>query len=255
MRRTRRRKPAVQWMPGFRAEQVGETAEGSDPGGVQGSLNLEPSGEVIYDAFGLTWDWSKDVNDANDPIASIPQYSLKDIVGGNEWRLRRLVGKFFCWGSSDETDDPATFQSLVDVALGFIVCKTYDDGAPTTAFEEVNPLALESFDDPWIWRRRWVLNPYGIPPFASSLDTRGTYGFAGVPNSTAGYGSAVDGPHIDQKTARRIHRNERLFAVIAARQFSNYEGSAACRIDYLLDYRLLGSVLSTSSGNRRNASR
>jgi len=257
-RSRRRRRPLVQWFPGFRAEQVGETPQGTDPGGVQGGLNLEPSGEVIYDAFPLTWDASKDINDQGDPSVSIQEASLKDLVGGNEWRLRRIVGKFFVGATSDEIDDPAAFQSLVDVSLGFIVVKTIDDGAPTTIFDEVNPMSIEGYDDPWIWRRRWLLNPYGPGAFINSggaLDTRGSYGYINFPQTNAGYGSIQDGPHIDQKTARRIHRQERLFAIIAARQFSNFLGSGACRIDYLLDYRLLGSIIASSVGNRRNASR
>jgi len=243
-------------MPGFRAEQVGEDPSTADPGGVQGTLLLSPTGTVIYDAFGLTWDYSQDVNNQEDPVASIPHSSLLDLLSGNEWRLRRIVGKFFCGASSDEIDDPAASTSLVDVALGFMVCNTDDDGAPTANFNEVNPLGLEGYDDPWIWRRRWVLNPYGNSRSLDfNNDLRSIYGHLLFPNTTANYGSAVDGPHIDQKTARRIHRHQRLFAIIAARQWSNFVNSGECRIDYLLDYRLLGSIAARATGNRGYASR
>lgn len=260
-RRTRRRKPRVNWLPGF-SLQAGETASGTDPAGVEGTLVVDPAngGVIQWDAFPLTYDEPNDPADRNASATNQP--TLLDYVGSTEYRLRRIVGKFFCFGSADESDDPPVLNGLLDVALGFIVSKTYDDGAPLTDFNEVNPLCRESYDDPWIWRRRWVLNPFfntaatglaGIGSF-NSIDN---FLYARFPNSTPGYSSAVDGPHIDQKTARIIHRHERLFAVVAVRPWSNYDGTALgeMQIDYLLDYRLLASLKPGSSGNRHNASR
>jgi len=245
------------WLPTQRIEYA-EGPSFDDAAGVQGTLQLNDNGSVVYDAFPVTHDQSKDnayFDEAVDPAVARP--TLHDLVSGNEWRLRRIVGKFFAHGASDELDDPPDFDALVDVAAGFIVCKTDDDGQSNTNFTECNPLAVASMNDPWIWRRRWVLNPFGssqaIDPFS---DNRNLFWRAAYPNSTAGYGSAVDGPHIDQKTARVIHQSERLFCVIAARGWSNiYAGFAAMSLHYLLDYRLLGSLRASAVGNRRNASR
>jgi len=258
-RRTRRRRSRVLWLPTF-GIQAGEDPTQADPSGVWGQLAVPGDGSVIYDAFPLTYDYSQSAYNVTEGVDQQPyEVGLIDITSGNEWFLKRIVGKFFGGATSDEVDSPAAFHGLLDVALGFIVCKTDDDGNPTTNFATTNPLARSSMNDPWIWRRRWLMNPFtsgfigGNP--GGTVDTRDTYGFLSFPSTTAGFGSAVDGPHIDQKTARRIHREERLFGVVAACSFSNFTDTQAMQLDYLLDYRLLGTIAPRSAGNRGNTSR
>lgn len=241
---------------------VPETEGGSNAAGVEFSLaipgGLSPSGAIHWDATGLTFDTTEDSETAQ---AETRHKTLQDIVTGNEWRLRRIVGKFFC--AVGATYAGTTSIPLADVALGFIVSKTYDDGEPLTDFDEVNPLAQVSMEDPWIWRRRWLLGPSG-DNYSTWTNYEGTsadnrlYGPAmGFPPNNVAYGSVQDGPHIDAKTARVIHRSERLFVVLAARQFNWSAGvdQADMRVTGLLDYRLLGSLRSSSYGNRGNASR
>jgi len=255
-RTRRRRKPRVIWMPTY-----GGLNPDSDPttaySGIRGVLNYDTE-EVFYDAFPLTFDYSFDaVNEQQAAAVGYPQ-SLQDIVSGNEWKLRRIVGKIILWVQGDETDSPVVQAALCDCAVGFIVCNTYDDGAPTTDFNEVNPLAQESSEDPWIWRRRWMLNPYGNPtPIGSDVSNLGLWAYSGLPQSNVSYGSVADGPHIDQKTSRRIHRQQRLFCVVAARPHMPSISSdfAAHSLNYFLDYRLLGSLAPRSAGNRGNAAR
>jgi len=253
----RRRKPRVVWLPVFGQGHV-EGATVDDCPGITGRLNFD-SPAVVFDAFPITFDqgnydpsWVQEQALVN---AFVPNVS--DLTQGNEYRLRRIVGKFFCAASSDELDDPPAFAAAVDCALGFIICRTDDDGAPTTDFEQVNPLAQGSMNDPWIWRRRWVLNPFGNTRIADpNISTLNFPPYWDFPNSTAGYGSVQDGPHIDQKTARIIRKEERLFAVVAARGwFPTGSITNGLSIDYLLDYRILASMRSTTAGNRRNASR
>jgi len=261
-RRTRRRRPSVQWLPTLGLSVGSSIGQYARPGGVEGTLQttglVTDTNQVIWDAFSLTYDYSFESTAV--VLTSVdPEYqpSLQDLVSGNEYRLRRIVGKFFAHASSDELDSPAVQGAIVHAGLGFIISKTYDDGSPSTDFNEVNPLANNSTEDPWIWRRHWMLSPYGTYGFDNASDLRGNYAVANYPKNTAGYGSAVDGPHIDQKTARRIHRSERLFAVVAIREWKGDEGSACAplRLDYCLDYRLLGSLMKGSAGNKRNASR
>jgi len=258
-RRTRRRKPRVVWLPtfGHATSAFGEVVGGA--AGISGQLNFDTD-EVIYDAFPVTFDQSVDPAQAQaqQPVGGIYVPNLQDLVSGNEYRLRRIVGKIFIGVTSDETDDPAQQSALADVAVGFIVARTDDDGAPTTDFTEVNPLQHQSMEDPWIWRRRWILNPYGNVRQAdlanNALDLPG---FHMYPSTNAGYGSASDGPHIDQKTARVIHHQERLYCIVAVRQWTwgGDQQNAGMQLSYLLDYRLLASLRPGSSGNRRNASR
>lgn len=232
--------------------------------GIQLELNLiqddPPEDGVVWDAFPLTFDVSEEaVNAQSDP----DKRTLRDIVQGNEWRLRRLVGKAFV--SVSHGVQGSTLSPIMDVALGFMVCNTYDDGAPTTDFNEVNPLAQNSMEDPWFWRRRWLLHPYGhIWPGLINQpanETRGLPQYAGFPSNNVMYGSVADGPHIDAKTARVIHRSERLFGVLAARRYFQDTGTNPetpiqdTTVDLLLDYRLLGSLRGSSYGNRGNAAR
>jgi len=261
-RTRRRRKPLVQWLPTQHTSVGAGVADAAAPGGVQGQLGnsglTADFGEIIYDAFPLTFD-SSIQSIAVLSTASEPEQNptLADIVGGNEYRLRRIVGKFHAFARQDETDSPSVNGSIVRCGLGFIVCNTYDDGTPLTDFTEVNPLAANSMEDPWIWRRTWMLNPAGDFTFNVSDDLRNNLSASNMPVSTAGYGSAVDGPHIDQKTARRITRGQRLFAVVACTQWrlDSLNPYADTQVTYFLDYRLLGSIHKAAAGNRRRASR
>lgn len=258
-RRLKRRKPRVAWLPVFGAQPISEGVSNPWPG-IEVELEIDDTvldDDVVWDAFPLTFDTTQDAVSAQEDTNN--QRTLRDIVEGNEWRLRRIVGKAFVGASHGVTGDAHT--TLIDCALGFIVCKTYDDGAPVTDFNEVNPLAQDSMEDPWIWRRRWVLNPYfnemqnqgGI----LDTDTRNTPAFWGFPQDTTRYGSVADGPHIDAKTARVIHRSERLYGVFAMRRWARDRGLdwSTVKARLLLDYRILGSLRGSSYGNRGNTSR
>lgn len=246
-------------MPTFGGADIAEHDAAPWPG-LEVELTIDsgvPEDGVIWDAFPLTFDVSEDAVSAQ---ADPDKRSLRDIVQGNEWRLRRLVGKAFIstfGGVQGSTAFPA-----IDVALGFIVSRTFDDGAPATDFNEVNPLSQDSMEDPWFWRRRWLLHPLGeygnrALQNQTTLDTTNDPRWWGFPTSNVSYGSVADGPHIDAKTARVIHRSERLYGVLACRRY--YAGGAVPLNDVgvrlLLDYRMVGSLRGASYGNRGYTSR
>jgi len=253
-------------MPTFGAAPLDDPEWTTNPWpGIAIELNLiqddPPEDGVVWDAFPLTFDVSEEAVQAqSDP----DKRTLRDIVQGNEWRLRRIVGKAFI--STAHGVQGATISPAMDIALGFIVVNTYDDGAPTTDFNEVNPLAQNSMEDPWIWRRRWVLHPYGVQGSAgflnpNSIDTRNSPNEWGFPRSNVQCGSVADGPHIDAKTARVIHRSERLYGVLAARRYMGdwdwtpEQQTQDMHVQMLLDYRIVGSLRGSSYGNRGNAAR
>jgi len=254
----RRKRPRVAWMPTFGLAPEPELAVDPAPG-----INVEitiqslanPGESVVWDAFPLTFDETEDSETAQ---ADPAKRTLRDIVQGNEWRLRRIVGKAFVLAANDTALGSDT-GSIVEAALGFIVVKTYDDGTPTTDFNECNPLSQDSMEDPWIWRRVWMLNPYGNNrDISTSGGTSITPWAWNFPQTNVWYGSVADGPHIDAKTARVIHRQERLFGVLAARRAyfgvdPTFEQEHTVRMH--LDYRLLGSLRGSAYGNRGNTSR
>lgn len=258
MRRSRKRRPRVAWFPTFGAVPLAEATSGP-AAGVEQQFEVDtfvPNGDVVWDATALTFDVSEGSAQAqSDPNAK----TLRDIIQGNEWRLRRIVGKAFIHAT--QGTQGASGGTLADVALGFIVVKTDDDGGPTTDFGVVNPLVQDSMEDPWIWRRRWLLQPAGqhFPTVPNTGDLRNNYNYIQYPSTTAGYGSVMDGPHIDAKIGRRIHRSERLYSVLAARKWNPNIGTGTPIVDFrvtcLLDYRILGSLGGSSYGNRGNTSR
>jgi len=231
--------------------------------GIYSRIPIAGDGHIRWDVTSVTFDDTK-----SQQFVTQDEYSLHDMVGGNAWRLRRIVGKLWAhWyrQPSEEGKQPP----LIDYAAGFIVGKSDDEGSATADFDEVNPLAQEGSDDPWIWRRRWLLStgPEKAQPSVSNYNTFSTnqvnvedyYDMMAYPSSTAYYGSVADGPHIDQKTARVIDRQERLLFVQAARyrslggELTTY--AAPGELISFLDYRLVGSIRSSAPGNRRNASR
>jgi len=251
-RTRRRRRPLVQWLPVF-GDGGNETNEAAIGIRTTIALSGDPA-ETRVDAVGLTFDYTDSAETAQ--AAGDDNRTLRDLVSGSAYRLRRVVGKLFAGWDNNSGDGIANRPDVVDYAAGFIVVKTDDNGNPYTDFEEVHPLSQDSADDPWIWRRRWFLGTLAPGDTAGGLPGK-VFG-SGFPTATAGYHSVADGPHVDQKTARVIGRQERLFFVQAARVMrivGSGSFSAPGSIDSYLDYRLLGSLMSTTTGNRRNASR
>jgi len=249
----RRRKPLVQWLPVF-GEGGNENNEAAP--GIRSELILSGNpDETRIDAVGLTFDYTDSAETAQ--AAGDDNRTLRDLVSGSAYRLRRIVGKCFASWYNNTGSDDANWPSAIDYAAGFMVVRTDDNGNPYTDFEEVHPLSQDSAEDPWIWRRRWILSTFRGFTSSSVAVPRIHWGM-GFPNSTADYGSVADGPHIDQKTARVVGRQERLFFIQAARILDPLEQGSVPNPGGLvtyLDYRLLGSLMSTTTGNRRNASR
>jgi len=253
-RRFSRRKPKVLWLPVVGNDNSDIPEQENWVNGPAGVLSIPHTGAIIFDAVPVTFDYS----DAPSTEQGTFDRSLQDLASGNNYRLRRIVGKIHagCYpGANTNTQFP-----LTEVAAGFIVNRTDDSGNLVIASllepQACSPLAQDASQDPWIWRRKWMLAPE-LGPLAVDAPTDSiVYGSwtQGFPSSTAGFGSVADGPHIDQKTARVIANQERLFFWIAARvRFDNPSGQSS-NIQWALDVRILAS-LRTAQGNRRNASR
>lgn len=262
MARFKRRKPRVVWLP-VHGRDFSDEPEGSNFGNGIGGLDLVPTdGTIFSDIQAVTFDYS----DSSSNEEATEFRSLQDLTQGNAYRLRRLVGKFHA--AAVLTGSGGTSVPTLDIAAGFIINRTDADGnvlaGPTTISGDVQrgPLAQDGAEDPWIWRRRWILSPiprivqYGDNNLIANIQTlAGLTTAQGVfPQTTAEYGSVQDGPHIDQKTARVISTEERLMFWVQARCTNASETHSQVELNWQLDLRILAS-LRTNIGNRRNASR
>jgi len=253
-----RRKPRVLWLPVHGRDFATEAEENHSGNGFGGLLNVGNEGELTHEVAECTFDYS----DSASGEEGTDFRSLQDLASGNNYRLRRIVGKFFA-GCESNTAGGATLVPQVDVAAGFIVNRTDDSGnilIPNFLVDpgglSRGPLHQDTAEDPWIWRRRWILSGVASnwAESRSNIQTA-TGGRAVFPQTTAHYGSVQDGGHIDQKTARVIGRQERLFFWIQARCCNPDPTTDAAVINWAVDLRLLASLRPAGVGNRRNASR
>lgn len=192
---------------------------------------------------------------------------------GQEYVIERIVGKLFltCQGPAD--DPPGTiFPKSLLVGAGFFVARASDadaGGGPNTPIgsatltervENYSPLSEDAIREPWMWRRVWILNTQRRPVIANGLGsifgptlniTAGT-GLAvtgGAPTTNIEYGSALDGPHFDIKSVRRVGNDERLYFVIAGRTldattpgFEQPNTVGPNMLTGLVDFRVLGQL-------------
>lgn len=173
--------------------------------------------------------------------------SLADIEQSG-YRLRRIVGKLHFFVQQNVEDANAATIALV--TAGFIIRRTDLLGASLAsqigaAATLINPANLANIQDPWIWRRSWLLaNKLGLDPSISV-----------VPGSNADYGGGnLDGAHVDAKTARIVGPEERLFLSVVVEGVNGVSQGAPMAVALIGDLRVLVSMRS-QVGNRRNASR
>lgn len=163
---------------------------------------------------------------------NVDQFTLADFVQGQDYLLQRVVGKVWMNVASN-TASSGLRQAIGCMALA--VLPTGSTGTPSLPAEEYNPLFAQNAQQPWIWRRTWILDAVGKWDGASSGNP------LGYPNSTAYYGSVADGGHLDSKIRRRIVREHRLF-MIAAFSATEAAGEGTGTVNYGFDLRILGQM-------------
>lgn len=239
----RRKTSKVVWLPQDNINSIGGVGSTNvyqlfalNPVGVAGSI---ASGEIP-----LVID--------NPPLATTAGATLADI-NSSGYRLRRIVGKIWI----DQQQLAEDLPSDIIVTAGIIVRRVDPATGASLAFlsgsaEILSPSEIENTSDPWVWRRTWRVNNL----LATVNDPLGNQDAESLLTNNYGHGpSAVDGPHVDQKTARIIGPEERLFLTASAMIF-NFGGMVAISATtfVMCNLRILGSMR-TMVGNRRNASR
>lgn len=232
------RKPRVVWFPQTNANSVGISPR-----------DISVFQNFTVDVNGLAGDFAVGeiplvIDGEGDPLAAAN--TLSDIENSG-YRLRRVVGKI--WVSIGTSDEDTPVE--VVVTAGIIVRRTNEQTGASYALETANgellsPGQIRNAGDPWVWRRSWRLG-----------NNRATTASPDFPflAETNEFFSALDGPHVDQKTARIIGPEERLFLDVSSTIIVAGGNPALTLSAFVLtDLRVLGSMR-TSSGNRRNASR
>lgn len=231
----RRNKPRVVWLP--------PTNNFSVTGGrscwhiVSANITLPSVGNV--DAIEVPI-----VQDGLNSSPLDPASSLADIENSG-YRLRRIVGKLYVFIAQT-----AGAAQTFGVTAGLIVRRTNQNtggslAASQPTIDPVDPADIDNSMDPWIWRRSWLLANNGLSPLT---------GFADIPSQNFGaqYPGPLEGPHIDQKTARIVGPEERLFLDVSSTLITGDATDTSLVLIY--EMRVLASMR-TSVGNRRNASR
>lgn len=161
----------------------------------------------------ITQDYSANAGTAGGLLIA-EQPSLRDYVEGNDYILKRLVGNCLvvATGPNPQTPifSPANQWTHVQVSAGFFVARAGDADVtlPDLTFDEIDSLNGANIQNPWIWRRTWILsNPanqfvYGTTPSLS------TFAYSTYTNAAFAQGSDH---HFDTKSRRRIRREERLW--------------------------------------------
>lgn len=247
----RRKSPRVVWLPQTNANSLGGlTVYQGD------TLSSGPlTGNTAFSEIPLVLDA------AQSPVFTIDS-SLADL-NNSGYRLRRIVGKI--WVICGQSDPGAFVDSPVNgiCTVGIMVRKADTaTGASLGALADPvgnanSPALIENTSDPWVWRRSWFLgNEYAfdnvLSQGAEGVVTRDPQAATNFLNYAGGN---ADGPHVDQKTARIVGLEERLFltwSVTTVTQSANAGGQLNWAL--FTDLRVLGS-LKTNVGNRRNASR
>jgi len=257
MFKRRRRRARVAWLPIIGESHNDTAAVQGDPSRLFGinrntiiqAPQLAPaaSGRAVQVSEFVTFDDTHSVLNL-EYDENYSGSSLKDLTAGNEYKLRRIIGKVHAtWYQAS-----GEYQfGGIEFAAGLMVRRLSDNVAVNELDSEIHPLQGTTAEDPWIWRRKWILGEESSVNFPYSY----------YPRTTAGYGSVQDGPHLDQKTSRVIKREERLVMHFAARAINHpagaltFIGTNGFNVHINWEVRLLGSLRASTYGNRGRASR
>lgn len=244
----RRRRTKYQWLPNIGQAGVNNQTE-EDSAFISAVFNgaISDGGQTNLLIAPLIHDTPKEGATDSGVIGTPLAYLI-----GNDYILRRIVGK--CFISQGQRSTEAVNTSVIHT-VGIFIARADDENVGTgtngpvgssalvTALQDYGPQHLDVIREPWIWRRSWILSVTSANP-AVTIPPQ-PLGDERYPGTTAGYGSVLDGPHIDAKTVRRVGQDNRLFVAWQARTFPiNIGGDVNENHSALmtLDLRLLGRL-------------
>lgn len=255
--RRRRRKPVVKWLynPGTAINQSGIVIPNADvldnPASIELSFATTVGVPTTISAPMVVDQPSSEAFSGG--ALSVFQENTLTLSNDLGYRLRRIVGDLFIGAVAENGQVQGDLcVPGVLVELGFIIRRVDSDGQPAADGQDQDVGAIQNNSDPWIWRRNYVLGVEGA--FIAPTDRPAAI-LANFPTNNADYGQSRT--QIDQKTARRVGPEERLFFDLTVWNLPFATATVWNKVPIIycmFDYRVLAS-LSLTAGNRRNASR
>jgi len=161
--------------------------------------------------------------------ASTTGVTLRDVVQGQEWMCERVVGKV--WGNMSQSNEAGATRIIMCAALA--VLPVNDDGSQSLVPAESDPLNADNAQQPWLWRRTWVL-------YQNDLVNSFFTGPTAISNVAGGN---ADAGHLDTKgTKRRIRRDQRLYIVYSAVTLAGTNAGDPADITFGYDLRIVGGM-------------
>lgn len=183
--------------------------------------------------------------------------------------LRRILGTLYLGVTADQAG-AGSAPAAVMVNAGIILRKTDAKNGlslatsdPANAVGNVDVANLENNEDPWLWRKDWVLTPInnllaaGTSTLLPVPDPGDTFSFHAnaLPRTNMFFTGAHSTPTIDVKSRRRVAQEERMFLDVSFTDLAPIPQSGHSVEAWMVcNYRAYASIF-TMSGNRRNSAR
>lgn len=218
----RKRKTKYTWLPPQGTSQESGAAVGTIRSNF---IDLNSAGNPVVGCIPCIFD---EPQDQPYPAGTEPLVNLL----GNEYFLRRIVGKVFVNLDINQegtgTGAVSGYPAVIATAGFFVArCDPANLNQPiefTTQSNVYDPQAQITQREPWIWRRSWLLagGDLGLGLAFADKDHLNAFNqtlFTAFPSSNIRYPGVLDGPHVDAKTARRVRQHERLFFGFSAQTY------------------------------------
>lgn len=250
----RGRKPRVVWLPPVGQQINSAITPAEQYGGgffigvVQLGANHNPTIE-----FPLVLDGP----DPTGNTGTLIDWQKQSLTEAQEigYRLRRVCGKLHVGVGPNLDPQLGTRSNFISCTAGIIVRRVNEAGVALALASELSTQAVQAYSDPWLFRRTWLI---GTGVFAAAGDVHNSGDLWPRNNVTGVGGGNADAAHVDQKTARVLGPEERLFldvSFVSGLQLDGQdESEESVNIMIHHDLRVLGT-LRQNAGNRRNASR
>lgn len=249
----RNRKPRVVWLPPDPNNRVGTDLVNINPDSTSiGQTTITVANNYIPgESSGKAIPLVADLGEAEQyvPGTGAPGAPTLSDMYNSGYRLRRICGHLFCGMVQNVGIQPGSGGTgNIMVTASFQVCRVDTSGLAVDV-QAQNPDTMVNQDNPWIWRRSWLLTNFVY------VDSQGGVAKLYL-GETTNIGSSIrEGSFVDQKTARIVGPDERLFMNLVCTVLDGDGGSGLDNnIIFNWNLRVLGS-LKSNLGNRRNSSR